>query len=84
MAFRENFRRYLLPFPSGVEAHDHWIAIVGLVSGELRQVDTVTVLRRIHGDNLTPRQRRGLRAVLTTRITMARLTGIAWWRLLRL
>jgi O-antigen ligase len=84
MAFRESFRRYLLPFPSGVEAHDHWIAIVGLVSGELRQVDAVTVLRRIHGDNLTPRQRRGLRAVLTTRITMARLTGIAWWRLLRL
>lgn len=84
MAFREDFRRYLLPFPSGVEAHDHWIAIVGLVSGELRQVDTVTVLRRIHEENLTPRQRRGLREVVATRITMAHLTGIAWWRLLRL
>ena len=62
-----------LPFPAYVEAHDHWIAIVGIASGGIRKSDEPTVARRLHSNNLTPTRRRSTAARLETRAVMARM-----------
>lgn len=51
MAFRASLRNWILPFPSKLESHDIWIAIVGLASGGLVHLPAVTLLHRIHGNN---------------------------------
>ena len=83
MAFRSDLRCVLLPFPRSVEAHDHWLAVVGNVAGRTRHpVDAVT-LRRVHGANLTPTRRRRVRRVAQTRVRLVALTGIAAARAVR-
>lgn len=76
MGFRREALASLLPFPKGVEAHDHWIGLVGNVSGAVEHLDHFTVARRIHEKNLTSNRRR-LRLVLLTRARMTRLLLIA-------
>jgi len=83
MAITTRFRDQLLPFPRGTEAHDHWMAILGIIGRSMRHSDQVAVLRRIHGSNLTPTTRRGWTKVLMTRVTMGRLTLIAATRVAR-
>jgi O-antigen ligase len=81
MAFRAEFVARAIPFPRSVEAHDHWLAIVGALSGSMAHVEGITVMRRIHEGNLTPRVRRGLGRVIATRIHQIRLGAIAFRRL---
>lgn len=71
MAFTRDFVDLALPFPSGTRAHDHWLAILGLTSRRLRHAPEVTVHRRLHDDNLSPRTRRRLGPVVRTRLLMA-------------
>lgn len=77
MAFRSDLRSILLPFPPAVEAHDHWLAIVGNIAGQTRHGAHQVTLRRVHGANLSPTSRRSLRKVTRTRVRMMALTGIA-------
>ena len=65
-----------LPFPATVEAHDLWLGIIGNLSGGFAHVAEVTVARRIHATNLTPFNRRPLKAVVVSRVTLARLLVI--------
>lgn len=68
MAIRHGFLDVILPFPRGVEAHDHWIAIAASLAGRIVHLDGDPVtLRRLHGGNLTPRSSRPIRHVLRTR-----------------
>ena len=67
MAFRSEIRRYLLPIPGYVEAHDHWLALSGNICGNLGHIDDTVVLRRIHDNNLT-QSRRTLSSVARTRV----------------
>ena len=67
MGMRRSALRFLLPFPARTEAHDLWIALAANVRGEMHHLEAPTVLRRIHGKNLTPRTRRSWRPVLRTR-----------------
>lgn len=83
MAFRSDLRPVLLPFPRMVEAHDHWLAVVGNVSGRTAHaVDTVT-LRRLHEGNLSPVRRRRMGKVVQTRVRLVTLTVVAAVRSLR-
>jgi hypothetical protein len=83
MAFRSDLRSVLLPFPRMVEAHDHWLALVGNVAGRTAHpVGTVT-LRRVHGGNLSPVRRRRMGKVVRTRVRLVTLTAVAAARSLR-
>jgi len=59
-----------LPIPRFVEAHDHWIALVGARLGGVYVIKENTVLRRIHAGNLTPASRRSLAAIVLTRLRL--------------
>jgi len=83
MAFRSDLRSVLLPFPRAVEAHDHWLAVVGNVAGHTRHPVAPVTLRRVHEVNLTPLRRRGLGKVAQTRVRLVVLTGIAAVRTVR-
>lgn len=87
MGMTRRFLDVALPFPAGVQAHDHWLAIAANVGGSAAHLDEVVVVRTVHESNLTPRHRRGLPAVARTRLTMARLALAArqrWRRARRL
>ena len=68
MAFSASLKNRALPFPGFVEAHDRWITVVAAFSLSVRYSKTAVTLRRVHGDNLTPRKRRSLRKVIYTRV----------------
>jgi glycosyltransferase involved in cell wall biosynthesis len=83
MAFRSDLRSVLLPFPRVVEAHDHWLALVGNVAGRTAHPAGRVTLRRVHGGNLSPVRRRRAGKVAQTRVRLVALTGIAAARALR-
>lgn len=72
MAFRRELLPILLPIPDYVEAHDLWLATVGNLVGGVEHREEPVVLRRMHGNNLTPDGRRSLDKVLLARALMLR------------
>jgi len=80
MAFRSQLRSVLLPIPDYVEAHDHWLAMVGNVCGGVEHIEQSVVCRRIHSANLTARARRPALRVLLSRLRMIRAVGEAFRR----
>ncbi|WP_403022477.1 O-antigen ligase family protein [Salinibacterium sp. GXW1014] len=81
MAFRRDGLDLILPFPAGVEAHDHWIAIAGNVARSMRHLEAPSLRRTIHENNLTPKSRRRVRLVVRTRLIMVWMTTVAIVRL---
>lgn len=79
MAFRADLRFKLLPFPAGVESHDLWIAIFGIVDGHLQHLETQTLLHRVHGSNASVVSRPFLQRVFS-RIRFASQLLVAIWR----
>ena len=67
MAFSRTLCEVALPFPSYVEAHDHWLGIVANVGFRVRHAEDVVLFRRLHDANLTPRKPRRMGKILTTR-----------------
>lgn len=80
MVFRGDLRDRLLPFPKFVEAHDHWIAVVGIANGGIGTLREVVTWRRIHSRNLTPLGRRAVSAVVRTRLVLLGMLAVAIWR----
>lgn len=80
MAFRSTLLPRLLPFPTFLEAHDHWLGIVGNVNAETVHVLHTVTLRRLHASNVTPNKRRGILRVLKTRWIYAQMVAEAWRR----
>jgi glycosyltransferase involved in cell wall biosynthesis len=66
--FRRELTRYVLPIPDYIEAHDIWIAMNANIRGEIAHVEETTLMRRLHGNNLTPMRRRSLPKVLRSRV----------------
>jgi hypothetical protein len=54
MAFRQEIRDRVLPFPAGVPWHDWYIGLVAELVGRVERIDTITLLYRRHGANLSP------------------------------
>jgi glycosyltransferase involved in cell wall biosynthesis len=65
--FRMDLTRYILPIPTYIEAHDIWIAMNACIRGRVAHLEEITLLRRLHENNLTPRKRRGLWRVFRSR-----------------
>lgn len=68
MAFKRSLLELALPFPHYIEAHDLWLAWIGVLVGGMDHLQDVTVLRRIHDNNLTPARRRNIFSVVKARI----------------
>lgn len=79
MAFNKTALKFLLPFPSHIQSHDLWIAIVANVFKTNIHLSTVTVTRRIHGENLSEKKR-SLYKKLKTRFILCNLVLIALYR----
>ena len=73
MGMSRSAARIVLPFPPYVEAHDHWIAVVGVALGGVSHSETPSVARRLHTGNLTPVERRRLIERLSSRVIMIRM-----------
>lgn len=68
MAFRAELKDTILPFPSSVEIHDHWISLAALLQNRAGGTDEIVTERRFHTNNLTPLTRRSPRLILRTRL----------------
>jgi glycosyltransferase involved in cell wall biosynthesis len=66
--FRSDLMRYILPIPSYIEAHDIWIAMNATIHGRAAHFEETTLLRRLHGNNLSPRHHRRLPTVAWSRV----------------
>ncbi len=65
--FRRELTRYVLPIPAYIEAHDIWIAMNAAIRGKIAHAEEATLMRRLHGNNLTPMRHRGLAKVVRSR-----------------
>jgi glycosyltransferase involved in cell wall biosynthesis len=66
--FRSDLKKYVLPIPNAMDAHDVWIAMNACIHGRIVHVGEVGLLHRIHGRNLTPKRRRSLPRVFRARL----------------
>lgn len=62
--------KQLLPFYKHIEAHDHWIAQVGLLHNKIHSISDVTLLHRIHNNNVTVKNKRSFLKRILTRYVM--------------
>lgn len=53
MAFKREMLKLILPIPSFVESHDIWIAIAANLFQTNIHINEKTLIRRIHGNNVT-------------------------------
>lgn len=58
MAFRNELRRYILPFPNDVESHDLYIAMAANLLHSNYHMEDIVLQRRIHGNNASVVKRR--------------------------
>lgn len=58
MVFNGDLKKNILPFPSYIESHDLWIAMVANFKKSNLHLDENTLARRIHGSNLSVVKRR--------------------------
>jgi glycosyltransferase involved in cell wall biosynthesis len=65
--FRRELTRYVLPIPAYIEAHDIWIAMNAAIRGKIAHAEETTLMRRLHGNNLTPMRHRRLANVVRSR-----------------
>jgi len=70
----------LLPFPSSVYAHDHWIAVWAAINGQVFFIEDKLVKYRQHENNLTPKKHRTISKILISRINFAMQIIVAIYR----
>lgn len=82
MAVRRDMLDLVLPFPETLtESHDLWIATVANVAGRMTHVEATSLYRRVHDDNASSSQPRGINAAIRSRLLLMRLFLIARSRL---
>lgn len=67
MAFQRKIINLILPIPSFVKSHDLWIAMAGNLLGSIEHIDEKTLIRRIHGNNVTNTNRKLLTKIWSRR-----------------
>lgn len=70
MAFSRRLQEYILPIPKNIGAYDHWIGIIGKMSGKVEFVDDVLVYHRIHDNNVTPKHSQHLKKIMRNRFAI--------------
>jgi glycosyltransferase involved in cell wall biosynthesis len=61
--------KYCLPIPNNIESHDIWIAMVVSCLGRVVNIWQPTLQHRIHGTNMTVKNRRRLWIILRSRFS---------------
>lgn len=72
MAFKSEYKKYILPFPNYIDAHDLWIAMLANVLKKIVHLEEVTLYHRIHDKNTSFIQRK-LHEKLYTRLLFLRM-----------
>lgn len=65
MVFKKELIKFILPFPSYIESHDLWIAMVANYKKSNIHFDAKTLARRIHGTNASIGKRPFLKSVFS-------------------
>lgn len=79
MAFSRELKQLVLPIPRFVESHDIWIALASNLIGSNIHVETSTVFRRIHGNNVSLKHR-SVGAKIYSRLGYALSLVVLWIR----
>ena len=53
MAFKQELRKYILPFPDNLIAHDQWIGLIAESRKESEFINAKLIKHRIHKDNVS-------------------------------
>lgn len=73
MAMTRSQAKVFVPIPSYlVESHDLWLAMCGNVAKSMVHLDSPTLMRRLHADNVTPRGWRSVSTILRARVMIIR------------
>lgn len=80
IAIRKSLIEKLLPFPSCVYAHDHWLSIIAALHGDVYMSPLQLVKYRQHNSNLTPKNKNKLSEILKLRIKFTKMIFIALYR----
>jgi len=80
IAFRRELVDRILPFPSAVYAHDHWISIVASVFGKIFYLNKSLTLYRQHSNNVTPKKGLSFLKKTIVRLKYLYLYGLAFYR----
>ena len=57
MAFREELKESILPFPNYIESHDLWIGLFGILTSKIGYLDGIVLFRRVHNNNASLKKR---------------------------
>jgi len=68
IVFTSTLKEILLPFPKNVTQHDIWICICGTLLNKYLYFDKITLLHRIHDNNVSAKRTRPLYKVLLNRL----------------
>lgn len=71
-AFTRQMKNIILPMPKSVGAYDHWLGMAGEMYGKLVFLDEKLLYHRLHGENVTPVSRRGMKIILPARMNLAK------------
>lgn len=70
MAFRNEAKKYILPFPDNLPMHDQWIGLVCEKRGKVSLIDEPLILYRRHSDNVSSETHAGFVQMLKWRINI--------------
>jgi glycosyltransferase involved in cell wall biosynthesis len=83
MAFRAELKALILPFPSWIECHDHWIPLAANMLRSNSHIDDALFLKRDHENNATsPISRNSLFKKMRSRCIMAGSVAVLFWKIL--
>jgi glycosyltransferase involved in cell wall biosynthesis len=81
MAFKSEIRSIILPMPAFVKTHDLWIALAANIMKSNLHLESITLKRRLHGNNMS-KSGRSLVKKINSRIFFLRSVIILYMRLL--
>ena len=78
MAFGFQLKPYILSLKIPIDVHDHWIVIVALLTGEVKNIEYTVTNRTIHANNLSSRKRGLVQKVLGRLLFLCAVATAAW------
>lgn len=80
IAFRKDALEFIIPFPSIVYSHDHWLNALGVVSSSIYFESKILISYRQHGYNLSPKSGLNIFRKILVRLKLCSLFIISFIR----
>ncbi len=80
ISFPSSLRRFLVPFPKFVYAHDHFLSCALSILGPVRLSSSILLKYRIHSTNVTPRGGLPLKRKIAVRLKYMGFIGVSLYR----